>query len=113
MVEIKYLQEFARQAKALRRKYKSFEVDYNNFLDSIERNPFQGTSLGAGVYKVRMQITSKRKGKSGGARVLTWVVTEQDDDIIVTLLTIFDKSEFPNVSDRYIKSLVKEATSQL
>lgn len=69
MVEIKYLQEFARQAKALRRKYKSFEVDYNNFLDSIERNPFQGTSLGAGVYKVRMQITSKRTREKEKAEV--------------------------------------------
>lgn len=109
MVEIKYLQEFERQAKALRKRYRSFEADYADFLDSIEKNPFQGTSLGEGIYKVRMQITSKGKGKSGGARVLTWAVTQQGDNITVTFLTIYDKSEYSNVSDRYIKSLVKEA----
>ena len=45
--------------------------DYDAFLTGLEQDPFQGTSLGKGVRKVRMAIASKGKGKSGGARVIT------------------------------------------
>lgn len=100
--------EFERRAKVLAKKYKSFRQDYDDFLDSLEA-PFQGTSLGGGVYKTRMQIVSKGKGKSGGARVLTYNLKKiEPDRISITFLSIFDKSDMENVSDSYIKSLVKE-----
>lgn len=109
-VKFNYIDEFAHRAKALAKKYKSFEADYADFLDSMEENPYQGTSLGRGVYKTRMAITSKGKGKSGGARVLTYNITESENgDIVVTLLSIFDKSEMDNVSDVYISDLVRQA----
>ena len=102
--------EFARRAKSLAKKYKSFREDYDDFLDSLEENPFQGTSLGMGVYKTRMAVSSKGKGKSGGVRVLTYHVKKVNPQKIeITLLSVFDKSEIENVSDGYIKSLVKEA----
>lgn len=108
-VDFKYLPEFEKRAKNLAKKYKSFVKDYYDFLDSLEKNPFQGTSLGMGVYKNRMAITSKGKGKSGGARVLTYNIKKTaPDKIVITLLSIFDKGEMENVSDAYIKSLVKE-----
>lgn len=69
----------------------------------------KGTPLGEGVRKVRMTISSKGKGKSGGARVLTYSVNkESDDEIKVTLMSIYDKSRISNVSDEYIAFLVKE-----
>lgn len=109
-VDFHYIPEFERRAKGLAKKYKSFVKDYDDFLDSLEKAPFQGTSLGGGVYKTRMQIASKGKGKSGGARVLTYNVTiVSPDRVSITLLSIFDKGEIENVSDSYIKSLVKEA----
>ena len=108
-VEFHYLPEFERRAKVLAKKYKSFRQDYDDFLDSLEEAPFQGTSLGGGVYKTRMQIVSKGKGKSGGARVLTYNLKKiEPDRISITFLSIFDKSDMENVSDSYIKSLVKE-----
>ena len=56
-----------------------------------------------------MTITSKGKGKSGGARVLTYCVNkDSDDEIKVTLMSIYDKSKISNVSDEYISFLVKE-----
>ena len=68
-----------------------------------------GTPLGEGVRKVRMSISSKGKGKSGGARILTYSVNkESDEDIKLTLLSIYDKSKISNVSDEYISFLVKE-----
>ena len=68
-VTFDYLDEFERRAKVLAKKYKSFEDDYNAFLDYLEENPFSGTPLGSSMYKHRMSISSKGKGKSGGTRV--------------------------------------------
>jgi hypothetical protein len=56
-----------------------------------------------------MAIASKGKGKSGGARVLTYNIQQQsDDEVLITLMTIYDKSDIPNVSDAYIRSLVQQ-----
>ena len=95
--------------KPLWKKYASFEQDYMRLLDELRSNPFVGTPLGEGVRKVRMPISSKGKGKSGGARVLTYNVNkESDDEIKVTLMSIYDKSKISNVSDEYISFLIKE-----
>ncbi len=84
-VKIDFLPEFMRLAKPLWKKYASFEQDYMSLLDELRSNPFVGTPLGEGVRKVRMTISSKGKGKSGGARVLTYSVNkESDDEIKVT-----------------------------
>ena len=112
-VTFDYLDEFERGAKVLRKKYPSFESDYDAFLDKLEKNPFAGESLGKHTYKNRMAIASKGKGKSGGARVITYNLQKQsEDEILITLMTIYDKSEIENVSDAYIRSLVHEIESK-
>lgn len=56
-----------------------------------------------------MAIASKGKGKSGGARVITYNLQQlSSDEIIITLMTIYDKGEISNVSDAYLRSLVSE-----
>jgi mRNA-degrading endonuclease RelE of RelBE toxin-antitoxin system len=108
-VSFDYLNEFERGAKALRKKYPSFENDYQTFLDELEANPFSGEPIGQHTYKYRMAIASKGKGKSGGARVLTYNIQQQsDDEVLITLMTIYDKSDISNVSDAYIRSLVQQ-----
>ena len=107
-VTFKYLSEFERLAKDLRKKYKSFKDDYNTFLDELEQNPFGGEPLGHHTYKNRMAIAAKGKGKSGGARVITYNVQKiADSEIVITLMTIYDKSDIANVSDAYLRSLVQ------
>ena len=62
---------------------------------------------GGGTRKVRMAIASKGKGKSGGARVITFNVIQYEDNFIeITLLTIYDKGDISNVTDKFIKWLV-------
>ena len=100
--------EFDRQFKRLAKKYKSLLDDYLTFSKELKENPLQGAALGRGVRKIRMAITSKGKGKSGGARVLTLTVLVSED-ADVTLLTIYDKDETDNVSDEYIRWLISEA----
>jgi mRNA-degrading endonuclease RelE of RelBE toxin-antitoxin system len=108
-VTFDYLDEFLRGAKALRKKYPSFEDDYNIFLDELEKNPFSGESLGKHTYKNRMAIASKGKGKRGGARVITYNLQQlSEDEVVITLMTIYDKSDIENISDAYLRSLVQE-----
>ena len=111
--------EFKRQFRRLSKKYRSLIDDLEIFQKELQENPLQGVDLGSGVRKIRMTIASKGKGKSGGARVLTLNVlvgdiggrtepddTKGDEEIDVTLLTIYDKNEIDNISDEYIKWLV-------
>lgn len=100
--------EFKRQLKKLAKKYHSIVDDYESFLTDLEENPFQGSSLGKGVKKERMAIASKGKGKSGGARVITYNIQQVDDTIQIDLLTIYDKGEIANVSDAFIEYLLNK-----
>ena len=106
-VSFDYLPEFEKRAKVLAKKYKSFVSDYNSFLDELESNPYGGESLGHNTYKYRMSIASKGKGKSGGARVITYNVQRTGDDLLITLMSIYDKSEINNVSDAYLRQLIQ------
>ena len=100
--------EFKRQFKRLAKKYRSLLTDFEAFVQALEDNPQQGVDLGHGVRKVRMPITSKSKGKSGGARIITYNELVAVDFVEITLLTIYDKNEMDNVSDDYIKSLIPQ-----
>ena len=56
-----------------------------------------------------MAIASKGKGKSGGARVITYNLQQQSvDEVLITLMTIYDKSDISNVSDAYLRSLIQD-----
>lgn len=63
---------FQKQAKRLAKRYKSFPKDLQKLVNELKENAELGTSLGGNVYKIRLTITSKNKGKSGGARVITY-----------------------------------------
>ena len=62
-VEIRVGNEFLIQFKRLSKKYRSLKSDIKDLKDSLVIDPFQGSSLGKGVRKVRMAIASKGKGK--------------------------------------------------
>ena len=61
--------DFDREAKRLAKKYKSLRTDLSQLQKDLKQNPFLGVEILPGVRKIRMAITSKGKGKSGGARV--------------------------------------------
>lgn len=71
-------------------------------------NPNLGTDLGGGLRKIRMAIVSKGRGKSGGARVITFSVIISVEETEVNLLTIYDKSERESVSRAEIEHLLEK-----
>ena len=100
-------QSFLRAVKHLLKKYKSLKKDLAKLGDELHANPYAGADLGGGARKVRMSIKSKGKGKSGGARVITYLVSAVEENIEISLLTIYDKSERENISDKEIRSLIQ------
>lgn len=86
------------------KKYPSLKQELAQLSKLLSGNPEEGTLLGNNTYKIRIAINSKGKGKSGGGRVITYGFTDNKE---VYLLTIYDKSEFDNVDDKTLKSIIK------
>ena len=106
-VIISVSEEFKLQFKKLSKRYKSLKSDIQELREELKANPNIGIELFPNVRKVRLAIKSKGKGKSGGARIITYKCNYQDNDICeISLLTIYDKSEISNVSDKYITYLI-------
>ena len=99
---------FEREAKRLRKHYVSFKEDYASLLDELERNPRLGTDLGGGLRKIRMAIASKGRGKSGGARVITFTVVVAVEESEVNLLYIYDKAERESITLKEIEGLLRK-----
>jgi mRNA-degrading endonuclease RelE of RelBE toxin-antitoxin system len=94
---------FERQVRKLAKKYPSLKSDLSALIPQLEENPTLGIPLTSSCYKIRLAITSKGKGKSKGARVITYVrVVSQT----VFLLSLFDKSDKESISDSEIKELL-------
>ena len=100
--------DFKSSLKVLCKHYKSMKQDFSDFLEDLEKNPFQGSELGKGLRKIRMAITSKEKGKSGGARIITITAIVSVDETNVTLLTIYDKSDRETIKDSELKKILKK-----
>jgi hypothetical protein len=99
--------KFEKELKRLAKKYPSLKDEYLHFVKDLKIHPQQGTSLGNNCFKLRLSIASKGKGKSGGARVITYF---QVSETSVYLLSIYDKSERENLSDKELNSLLKTIT---
>lgn len=106
--KITYTPDFAKALKHLAKKYKSMKDDYARLLSDLRANPLLGVDLGRNLRKVRMSIASKGKGKSGGARVITYALILAETDAEIKLLTIYDKSERENITDKDLLDLMQK-----
>ena len=95
---------FKKQAKRLCKKYHSLPEELRKLELILSTNPRSGIDLGNNTYKIRISIQSKGKGKRGGARIVTFVVSIDEE---VYFLTIYDKSEIENISDEKITEMIK------
>lgn len=97
--------QFKKEIKRLAKKFHSLKNEYAALIEKLQQAPAYGTPIGNSCYKIRLSIASKNKGKSGGARVITYVLIENNT---VFLITIYDKSEQENISDKELAALLKE-----
>ncbi len=96
-------ESFERKVKRLAKKYKSLPSDLASVIEELSENPTAGTPIGKNCYKIRVAIASKGKGKSGGARLITFVRIVKNT---VFLMDIYDKSEQASISDKELKMLI-------
>lgn len=76
------------------------EEERQSVVDFISSNPEAGVLLGGGIRKAR--VPGKGRGKSGGYRVVTYFMT---DDEPVFLLTVISKGQQANLTEDQKKSL--------
>ena len=105
--KVELTDNFKKEAKKLIKKYSSLKSEIQELGETLSQNPAFGTPLGGDVYKIRMAIESKGKGKRGGARVISFVKIINET---VYLLSIYSKGEKNNISEKEIKDLLEGFT---
>lgn len=95
---------FKKEAKKLTKKYLSLKIELAELFKELVNNPTTGTAMGNDIYKIRLAIASKNKGKSGGARVMSFVKVT---DTTVLLFSIYSKGDKDSISDKEIEELIK------
>lgn len=72
-----------------------------------------GISLGKNTYKIRLAVKSKGKVKSGGLRIIYYLIEKDilNKEYRVYLISIFDKSEYENINDSIIVERIEKTVS--
>jgi mRNA-degrading endonuclease RelE of RelBE toxin-antitoxin system len=95
--------QFEKDVKRLHKKYPLISHDINALAEILTDNPQTGTPLKKNCYKIRIQITGKKSGKSGGARVITHIKVVNKK---VFLMRIYDKSEMEDLAEGKLDHLI-------
>ena len=115
-VKIVASRNFRNESKKIIKKYASLKKEFAELNKKLQKNPYLGDSIGKKCFKIRLAVKSKGKGKSGGLRVITYVVFKirkiADKLIKVNLISSYDKSEFETISDKDLIRLIKEVEEE-
>ncbi|MCS7035167.1 MAG: hypothetical protein RMJ33_09815 [Saprospiraceae bacterium] len=98
------------------KKFRSLPSELRALAFALQQNPKMGIPIGREVYKIRLSVRSKGKGKSGGMRVISYVeFTDAQDTVVadVYLLAIYDKSAFENIPDSVLRKLVADIQEEM
>ena len=99
---------FEKSYKRLKKKYYSLKTDLEEFKKEYNENPETGKDLGGGFRKVRVAVKSKNKGKSSGARIISYDLYIKTENKVVILVEIYDKGEISSISDSVYEAVLKE-----
>jgi len=102
---VKTTPHFDKEVKKIAKKHKGIKSDLTKLIDDLEKNPSMGTDLGQNVYKIRLAISGTNKGKSGGARVITYVIVVIET---VFLAEIYLKSEHDTIDANLVVQRLKD-----
>ena len=104
-LQIKVLENFAKEVKKLSKKYKNISQDLKTLQIELILNPTCGISLGNNCYKIRVVNSSVPTGKSGGFRVIYYYI---DSNGIIYLMSIYSKNDLDNINDERILEILRE-----
>lgn len=100
---IEFSDSFRKDLKKLSKKYRLIRIDIEKLITELEKNPTIGTFLGNDLYKIRLANSSVPTGKSGGFRVITYVIIDEK----IILNRIYSKSDKENLSDFELVEILK------
>ena len=106
--EIQTTSYFDTEAKRLAKRHRSFIDDLQDFQKSLLENPYQGTELSPGIRKIRLTIDSKGRGKSSGARVITFNYLIDEKNGVVILLLLYDKADASSIKINVVRKIIKD-----
>ena len=97
---------FKRDVKPLSKEYRSLKTELTTLFTSLEEAPTLGESSSHSCYKIRLGVAGKGKSKRGRARIVTYILVEDEE---VILLVIYDKAVkrdlLPNELDELLADL--------
>lgn len=102
---LSFTPEFKRNLRLLIRKYPRIRADVEPLIASLQAGETPGDQIsGVGyiIFKVRLPNTDARRGKSGGYRVIYYLVSAE----AVILVTIYSKSEQSDISAAKIRQII-------
>jgi hypothetical protein len=102
---INFTHHFENKFKRYRKKFPSLDTDLKTFVKDLPET--KGKALGEGFYKYRLAVKSKTQGKRSGFRIITFEVLVVFNEKIVTLITLYDKSEQASITKKEILSILK------
>ncbi len=109
-VRIEFTPEFKRNIRRLSKKYRSIRSDIQPVLDQLVRGETPGDRIVGTrhvVYKVRAGNSDLGRGKSGGYRLIYYLVTESS----IVLLTLYSKTEQGDITSDEIVRIIESTQS--
>lgn len=88
-MKVRMSDDFKVAYKRLKKRHRSLEADFERLLLSLMENP---------------EHSSKRRGRSGGARVIIRARIVEDE---LQLIYIYDKADYENISDTFLRDMLK------
>jgi len=105
-ITVYFTSSFNKRYKKFLKKYQSIETELKLFIENLDNTA--SIDLGGGIYKYRLLVKSKNKGKSGGFRIITFEILMSETDKDVTFITIYDKGEVGSISKLKIIEILKK-----
>ena len=119
-IEIRLTNDFQNQFKFLKKRYRKIKADIQSTLDNLESGKTPGdqfSGIDLIVMKVRIKNSDIQKGKSGGYRLIYWIVSPEllvlldiywivSPELLV-LLDIYSKSDQENITLNEVRQIIK------
>lgn len=96
-------EEFNKEFKLLLKKFPSLKTDFKHLIENLEKELSLADNLGNGFKKIRINIKSKGKGKSGGGRIITYETVIAINETSITFLSIYNKGDFDTIDINLLK----------
>lgn len=92
--------------KALKKRYRNIQADIKPIFEDVENGLILGDQfpgMDAVVIKLRVKNSDAQRGKSGGYRLIYWVMSPK----IIVMLDIYSKSNQENITVNEVRQIIQ------